>query len=649
MKHPRILLLTLWLGVLTPAIATAESWKLPLHLSAGAYDRENTPVRVALPQDFVQKLDVEHLDRLHARVDGNGWSLPAQCIPPSVDHLPSLLAGTYDGPKLYLAFILPKLSKGEPADLTATISTEAVGPKATSFQWIESDPNYDELKYGVRPVLRYMRTPIDESSAEAREKTYKVFHHVYDPQGERFITKGPGGRYTHHRGLFFGFNRISYDAGKADVWHCKGEAHQAHDDTLLEIAGPVLGQHSVVVDWNGVEGKRFAQETRQLCCYATEGGQLIEFTTVLYSEEPVRLDGDPQHAGFQFRAAQEVADGPGSNTYYLRPSGKGEPGKTRNWSAKNPTPETTNLPWNAMSFVIDGQRYTAVYVDHPDNPKDARYSERDYGRFGSYFEYDLDEDNPLKLNYRVWVQEGEMTVEQAQALRNDFVHPVKVEIGKDQGAPETKPESETAKVDPPEGFIALFNGKDLSGWKGLVANPKVRAQMSAEELAAAQKEADENMRQHWHVRDGLLVFDGKKGGRSICTAKDYGDFDMYVDWKIGPHGDSGVYLRGSPQVQIWDPADHPEGSGGLYNNKEHPSKPLVCADNPIGEWNTFRIKMVGEKVTVWLNGELVVDDVVMENYWERDKPIYPTGQIELQNHGHELFFRNVYLKEIPRK
>ncbi|MEX0703184.1 MAG: DUF1080 domain-containing protein [Planctomycetales bacterium] len=197
---------------------------------------------------------------------------------------------------------------------------------------------------------------------------------------------------------------------------------------------------------------------------------------------------------------------------------------------------------------------------------------------------------------------------------------------------------------PPEGFTALFNGKDLAGWKGLVKSPPARARMSPDELAAAQAQADEEMRRHWSVAEGALVFDGK--GQSLCTAKDYGDFELLVDWKIKPRGDSGIYLRGSPQVQIWDVAANPVGSGGLYNNQKHPSRPLQVADKPVGEWNTFRIRMVGEKVSVWLNGELVVDETVMENYWERDKPIYPTGQIELQNHGNTLWFRNVFIKEL---
>jgi hypothetical protein len=197
---------------------------------------------------------------------------------------------------------------------------------------------------------------------------------------------------------------------------------------------------------------------------------------------------------------------------------------------------------------------------------------------------------------------------------------------------------------PPEGFTALFNGKDLTGWKGLVGDPRSRAKMAPEKLAEAEKQATEKALQHWKAIDGAIEYDGKNN--SLCTAKDYANFEMWVDWKIHKGGDSGIYLRGSPQVQIWD---NKLGSGGLYNNqkKENPSNPLVNADNPPGEWNTFYIKMVGDKVTVKLNGKLVVDNVTMENYWERAKPIYPTGQIELQHHGSTLWFKNIYIKELP--
>ena len=204
---------------------------------------------------------------------------------------------------------------------------------------------------------------------------------------------------------------------------------------------------------------------------------------------------------------------------------------------------------------------------------------------------------------------------------------------------------------PPDGYVALFNGKDLAGWKGLLAgpydNPIKRAKLSPAELAEQQAKADKIMREHWKVSDGILEFDGK--GFSLATLRDYEDFELLVDWKIvQPHGDSGIYLRGTPQVQIWDPDRWKIGSGGLYNNKKHPSKPIKTADNPIGQWNTFYIKMVGERVTVYLNGELVVDDVVMENYWDRSQPILSSGQIELQCHGDPIHFRNIFTREIPR-
>ena len=199
-----------------------------------------------------------------------------------------------------------------------------------------------------------------------------------------------------------------------------------------------------------------------------------------------------------------------------------------------------------------------------------------------------------------------------------------------------------------EGFVPMFNGKDLTGWKGLVENPVARAKMKPVELAIKQAAADRRVPANWTVKDGSIWFSGK--GDNLCSVKDYGDFEMFADWKITKNGDSGLYLRGTPQVQIWDPTG-PEaathvGSGGLYNNEKNPSAPLLVTDNPIGDWNTFRIKMIGEKVTVWLNGQLVVDNVTMENYWDRKIPIFPKGAIELQAHGNELAFRDIYVREI---
>lgn len=203
-----------------------------------------------------------------------------------------------------------------------------------------------------------------------------------------------------------------------------------------------------------------------------------------------------------------------------------------------------------------------------------------------------------------------------------------------------------------KGYVSLFNGKDLDGWKGLVENPIARSRMTQQQLAKAQAEADVRMREDWVVEDGLLTYVGK-GFDNLCTNGQYADFEMIVDWRLDPNGtepDAGVYLRGTPQVQIWDirrtEVGAQVGSGGLYNNQKNESKPSCVADNRLGEWNTFVIRMQGDRVTVSLNGVKVVDNVVLENYWDRKQPIFPKEQIEMQAHGSKVQFRDIYIKEL---
>jgi hypothetical protein len=215
---------------------------------------------------------------------------------------------------------------------------------------------------------------------------------------------------------------------------------------------------------------------------------------------------------------------------------------------------------------------------------------------------------------------------------------------------------------PPAGFTALFNGKDLSGWRGRpggggVFSPYVEAKFTPEEREAKRKEWNADRDLHWRVdaERGEIVSDGK--GVHLATEKAYGDFELWVDWKLTqPGGDSGIYLRSYPQVQLWDPANPgaqkngaDRGSGGLWNNNaDNPGKwPLVKADNPIGEWNTLKIKMAGTRVWVTLNEKLVVDGQVLDNYFDRAQPVLPTGSIELQTHGSEVRFRNIYVRELP--
>ena len=207
---------------------------------------------------------------------------------------------------------------------------------------------------------------------------------------------------------------------------------------------------------------------------------------------------------------------------------------------------------------------------------------------------------------------------------------------------------------PPKGFHALFNGKDLAGWYGL--NPHTGAKLTGEKKDENLKQQREDFPKHWIVENGELVNSGT--GPYATTDEEFGDIELLVEYKTVPHADSGIYLRGTPQVQIWDktqvfdekkPDRKPHlGSGGLFNNTPNtPGRdPLVLADKPFGEWNNFRIRQIGARTWVWLNDKLTVDGNVMENYWDRPKPLPAKGPIMLQTHGGEIRWRNIFVHEI---
>ena len=207
---------------------------------------------------------------------------------------------------------------------------------------------------------------------------------------------------------------------------------------------------------------------------------------------------------------------------------------------------------------------------------------------------------------------------------------------------------------PPAGFTALFNGTDLSGWRGGdTADHRRLLAMPEDQRAELLKTWSADMRQHWKVVDGELLNDG--AGKYATTEKDYGDIELLVEYNMAPMGDSGIYLRNVPQVQIWDHTNAKEfhngaqkGSGGLWNNSPGaPGKdPLVMADKPAGEWNTLRVVMVGARVSVWLNGQQTVDHAILENFYDRKVSIPAKGPICLQTHGAQIKWRHLYVREI---
>ena len=208
----------------------------------------------------------------------------------------------------------------------------------------------------------------------------------------------------------------------------------------------------------------------------------------------------------------------------------------------------------------------------------------------------------------------------------------------------------------PEGFTSLFNGKNLQGWWGLdTVNPETWIDLPEEDLAQKRANSLPDIQKHWRVENQELINDGK--GLYLTTIQNFADFELQLEYKTVPLADSGIYLRGYPQVQIWDTTEAggkwrfgaEKGSGGLWNNRPGDGwQPLVHADKPFGEWNHFRIIMKDDRVTIYLNQQLVVEDAVLINYWHKKtkKPILSEGPIQLQTHGGEIRWRNLYLKEL---
>ncbi len=346
------------------------------------------------------------------KVTVNGAETVGQVLPAGLN------ISAKDGEK-EVVFVAAKLNKGDNSvTIGAPTTTDAAG-----FKWQKNDNSTLDLLFADKKMFHYQFAKLDEKDVKTREATYKPYHMVYDSKGEGFITKGPGGKFTHHRGIYYGFAKCSYAGAdgkvfKADTWHCHGKAYQSHEEFLSEIAGLICARTTVKINWHGQEGEVFATEIRELSFYFVNGVKVVDFASSLSSElQYVNIDGDPQHAGFQYRSSNFVADKTAKQTYYIRPNeGKDAPGKTKNFPQDK---EMTNLLWKAQSCVVEDQRYTICYLDHPGNPKPSFYSERDYGRFGSFFKTKIEPGKPLNIRYRLYIQENELepaTVEQRSQL-----------------------------------------------------------------------------------------------------------------------------------------------------------------------------------------------------------------------------------------
>lgn len=400
-------------GMFLPTIA-AFAGPIRVSVSAGEFDRADTSVCADL------KLAADQM-KGPVCVVAEGKTQPAQIEP------------LCDGQARVWWFV-NGLAKGATREYEIKLGEAAKVPASEGFVWKDSSKDKvksKELRFGDRPVIRYMYTPFDGTNKDTIDLTRKPYHTVFDPNGSRIISKEAGGRYPHHRGIFYGHNRVKVPGQEKtlDIWS-GADAHQAHVTFVREFAGPVLGGHVVTVDWVDREGKPFATETRTIRVFRSPKDEsLIQFdTTIATDGGPVALEAsNNHHGGVQFRAAQEVAEDEKA-TRFLRP-GKWASMPTDTAIDVEQHKDFMDLPWNAIQYKLGDRAYTVAYLCNPKNPRKAEMSERAYGRFGEYSTWNLTKDKPLTLTYRFWVSAThDVTQKDVDIKARDFASPPKMAV-----------------------------------------------------------------------------------------------------------------------------------------------------------------------------------------------------------------------------
>lgn len=253
---------------------------------------------------------------------------------------------------------------------------------------------YLDIVQNGRVIARYMYEH-DVTTKENRHRTYKPYLHVMGPDGKTPITKGPGGQFTHHRGIFLGWSRIGFRGKRLDLWHMK-TSEIIHQEFVKRESNDKQTVVAVKLHWMDPEGAVILEEIRTMTFDHTDKDALLNATFSCQLKavtDDVVLDGDPEHAGFQYRPSDEVS---------------------RNKSAKylfhqdgiNPRKDK-DLPWVALNYETGGKDYTVIHMNHPDNPRGTIYSAyRDYGRFGAFPRLKIAKGKSATLKYGIRVSPG---------------------------------------------------------------------------------------------------------------------------------------------------------------------------------------------------------------------------------------------------
>lgn len=370
-------------AVVALAVVAAGAGEISLQVTPQA-DGENVPVLadVNLPSDVANVAP----GKIAVTMTGPGGATAAGQVVRFADDAP-----------VQLAWLLPKAAKGKAQDWSARLAEGK--PAGEAFRFQDTKGKHLDLLLGDRVVTRYMYEWDPAAKGDERFDIAKVFTHVFNAAGEP-ITKGTGGQYPHHRGIFLGFSKLGYAGGKRnDWWHVRNVA-QNHVEFADLTAGPVLASSTMVIHWNDGAGKPVVIERRRQTVWRQDGAlMLMDFVSELTPAEgmgPIELKGDPEHAGMQYRPANEVDR---KATKYVFPTKEITSGNVK---------KQLDLPWAAENYVLNDKHYCVQHMNHPSNPKGTKYSAyRNYGRFGAYPEATVKQGETQTLRYRIWVAAGD--------------------------------------------------------------------------------------------------------------------------------------------------------------------------------------------------------------------------------------------------
>lgn len=277
--------------------------------------------------------------------------------------------------------------------LAFALASTAAALAADGFAFADTAGKHLDVVAGGKPLVRFMYA-YDPATKESLHDTYKPYLHVFDPSGDKLITKGPGGQFTHHRGIFIGWNKITFNGKSYDRWHMSG-GEQVHQKFLKQEAIGDRATFTALVHWNDAAKEAFIVEERTFTVRRMAAGTLIDFSAKLSAPRgDVKLDGDPEHAGIHFRPAGELDK---AKTRYHFPAEKPNAHKD------------TDYPWVGATFTLGTAAYSVVEMSHPKNPAGTRWSAyRDYGRFGAFPVAEIKQGGSFTFNYRFLIANGEL-------------------------------------------------------------------------------------------------------------------------------------------------------------------------------------------------------------------------------------------------